>query len=51
LTELQKKILFGNSEKIDPSTGWTHLPFRWPTNLNGFVEVPVRIQTSEGFSK
>jgi hypothetical protein len=51
LNEEQKKLLVRDPESPAPSTGWTHSFFRWPTNLQGFVTVPYRINPSERFSK
>lgn len=51
LSEWQKKVFFGGAEEIDPNTGWTHPSFRWPTNANGHVIMPYRIQASEGYRK
>jgi hypothetical protein len=51
LNEDQKELLTRDPESLAPSTGWTHTSFRWPTNLQGFVTVPYRINPSEGFCK
>lgn len=40
-----------DDSQISSHTGWTHSSFHWPTNIEGFVTVPYRINPSEGFSK
>lgn len=49
LTALQRKLIFG--EAVDPNTGIISPVGHWPTNLQGHVIVPYRIQSSEGFSE
>lgn len=51
LNERQKEIIFGDPQHIDANTGMLDTVRRWPTNLQGHVVVPYRIQASEGFSK
>lgn len=49
LTPLQRQVFFG--EGVNPNTGIFDPINHWPTNLEGHVVVPYRIQASEGFSK
>lgn len=48
-TEEQEKLLKNRMIK-DPRTGATQLASHWPMGPDGFVNVPIRIQPSEGFS-
>lgn len=47
----EQLLMVEGSPLIAPNTGRIPTNFRWPTNLEGHVIVPFRIDPSEGFSK
>lgn len=49
LTEEQQKLISGQIKV--PRTGWTYTPYHWLKNAQGIVEVPYRINPSEGFCR
>lgn len=51
LNKVQETFLLNNSKNQSLKTGWTWDGFRWPTDNQGLVIVPYRINSDEGFCK